>query len=195
MIFLTQRQRGKLKMIEKATRKSIEIIQPPTADDINARRVDEFKKKIVQKSTATKKLVPYKKLIAECIEETGLEPELIAASLAMIAQGSAPLFVEDLPMPAVRPVRERPSRDSREGGRERRPARRPRAGMQRYRIEVGHTDGVRPGNIVGAIANEAGISGGDIGARRVMCTCWACHCSSPWAMGVPQFTHAPIGSH
>ncbi|GAB5402184.1 MAG: DEAD/DEAH box helicase [Aureliella sp.] len=167
VIFLTQRQRGKLKMIEKATRKSIEIIQPPTADDINARRVEEFKKKIVQKSTATKKLAPYKKLIAECIEETGLEPELVAASLALIAQGSAPLFVEDLPMPTVRPTRERPSRDGRDGGRERRPARRPRAGMQRYRIEVGHTDGVRPGNIVGAIANESGISGGDIGAIEI----------------------------
>ena len=35
--------------------------------------------------------------------------------------------------------------------------------MVRYRIEVGHADGVRPGNIVGAIANEGGISGSEIG--------------------------------
>ncbi len=35
--------------------------------------------------------------------------------------------------------------------------------MLRYRIEVGHADGVRPGNIVGAIANEGGISGSEIG--------------------------------
>jgi ATP-dependent RNA helicase DeaD len=35
--------------------------------------------------------------------------------------------------------------------------------MAKYRIEVGHAHGVRPGNIVGAIANESGLSGSDIG--------------------------------
>ncbi|MFO0455495.1 MAG: DbpA RNA binding domain-containing protein [Planctomycetota bacterium] len=35
--------------------------------------------------------------------------------------------------------------------------------MERYRIEVGHNDGVRPGNIVGAVTNEAGLDGSDIG--------------------------------
>ncbi|MGB1927072.1 MAG: DbpA RNA binding domain-containing protein, partial [Rubripirellula sp.] len=39
----------------------------------------------------------------------------------------------------------------------------PEAGMQRYRLEVGRRDGVRPGNIVGAVANEAGIEGEFIG--------------------------------
>jgi ATP-dependent RNA helicase DeaD len=39
----------------------------------------------------------------------------------------------------------------------------PTAGMERYRIEVGHQDGVRPGNIVGAVTNEAGLDGSDIG--------------------------------
>ncbi|MFM2097213.1 MAG: ATP-dependent helicase DeaD, partial [Planctomycetota bacterium] len=39
----------------------------------------------------------------------------------------------------------------------------PEAGMERYRIEVGHNDGVRPGNIVGAVTNEAGLDGSDIG--------------------------------
>ncbi|MFM7738583.1 MAG: DbpA RNA binding domain-containing protein, partial [Planctomycetota bacterium] len=39
----------------------------------------------------------------------------------------------------------------------------PEAGMDRYRIEVGHNDGVRPGNIVGAVTNEAGLDGSDIG--------------------------------
>ncbi|MFN5706592.1 MAG: DbpA RNA binding domain-containing protein, partial [Planctomycetota bacterium] len=39
----------------------------------------------------------------------------------------------------------------------------PSVGMERYRIEVGHQDGVRPGNIVGAVTNEAGLDGSDIG--------------------------------
>ena len=33
----------------------------------------------------------------------------------------------------------------------------PEKGLLRYRLEVGHNHGVKPGNIVGAIANEAGI--------------------------------------
>jgi len=36
-------------------------------------------------------------------------------------------------------------------------------GMERYRIEVGHCHGVRPRNIVGAIANEAGLESKYIG--------------------------------
>ena len=41
--------------------------------------------------------------------------------------------------------------------------REPAADKERYRIEVGHTHGVKPGNIVGAIANESGIAGEHIG--------------------------------
>ena len=39
----------------------------------------------------------------------------------------------------------------------------PEKGMERYRIEVGHKHEVMPGNIVGAIANEAGIDSKHIG--------------------------------
>ena len=35
--------------------------------------------------------------------------------------------------------------------------------MESFRIEVGHVHGVQPGNIVGAIANEAGLDGKHIG--------------------------------
>jgi ATP-dependent RNA helicase DeaD len=39
--------------------------------------------------------------------------------------------------------------------------------MERFRIEVGWRDRVKPGNIVGAIANEAGITGRSIGRIRI----------------------------
>lgn len=39
--------------------------------------------------------------------------------------------------------------------------------MERFRIEVGHAHGVQPGNIVGAIANEAGLDGRHIGAIQI----------------------------
>ena len=35
--------------------------------------------------------------------------------------------------------------------------------MTRYRVSVGHKDGVKPGQLVGALANEGGIDGGKIG--------------------------------
>ena len=41
------------------------------------------------------------------------------------------------------------------------------AGMETYRIEVGTTHGVQPGNIVGAIANEAGIDSKHIGRIQI----------------------------
>jgi ATP-dependent RNA helicase DeaD len=39
----------------------------------------------------------------------------------------------------------------------------PEAGFETFRIEVGHDHGVQPGNIVGAIANEAGLDSKNIG--------------------------------
>jgi len=39
--------------------------------------------------------------------------------------------------------------------------------MERYRLEVGHINEVKPGNIVGAIANEAGIDSQYIGQIQI----------------------------
>jgi ATP-dependent RNA helicase DeaD len=41
------------------------------------------------------------------------------------------------------------------------------AGKITYRIEVGHEHGVKPGNIVGAIANEAGLDSQFIGRLSI----------------------------
>lgn len=43
----------------------------------------------------------------------------------------------------------------------------PEEGQQRYRIEVGHDHEVKPGNIVGAIASEAGLDGKYIGHIKI----------------------------
>ena len=39
--------------------------------------------------------------------------------------------------------------------------------MERFRVEVGHANEVKPGNIVGAIANEAGIESRYIGRIQI----------------------------
>lgn len=43
----------------------------------------------------------------------------------------------------------------------------PAEGLERFRIEVGHSHDVQPGNIVGAIANEAGLDGKHIGHIKI----------------------------
>jgi ATP-dependent RNA helicase DeaD len=67
------------------------------------------------------------------------------------------------------PPRERPAREERPARHERKEtgARLPDSEMETYRIEVGHEHGAKAGNIVGAIANEAGIEGQHIGRVEI----------------------------
>lgn len=48
-----------------------------------------------------------------------------------------------------------------------RESRPPEENMTRYRVEVGHRDRVKPGNLVGAIANESGLQGRMIGRIQI----------------------------
>ena len=61
------------------------------------------------------------------------------------------------------PERPRPERSHAAGREPRSPARAAAGHMETFRIEVGSAHGIKPGNIVGAIANEAGIDGVHIG--------------------------------
>ena len=112
-------------------------------------------------------------------EEAEASPEVLMAALLKIAQGDEPLILKESDRPDLH---SKPPRDSREprgdrrdggrDGRERKPraprtGRKPEAGMQRFRIDVGHTHGAKPGNIVGAIANEGNMDSKHIGAIEI----------------------------
>ena len=90
-------------------------------------------------------------------------------ALAKLLQGDTPLLMKD----AARKPRKDADEKSRgkDNDRDRGPKReRGRAGsveMELFRIEVGHSDGVKPGNIVGAIANETGIDGDHIARIKI----------------------------
>ena len=175
IIFLTNNQRYRLKSIERSTKQPIQVVGRPTADEINNFRVDQFKKKIVEAASCPD-MELFSKIIAEVTSETSLSIETVAAAMAHLAQNGRPLLIQD--RPRVRREREerreRGGRNDRSRGndygdsrgeRNERPRRGgpPKPGMDRYRIEVGRRDSVMPGNIVGAIANEAGLDGRDIG--------------------------------
>jgi ATP-dependent RNA helicase DeaD len=100
--------------------------------------------------------------------ETGVPLIDIAAALARLAQGTTPLLLAG--KPESRPAEAPPAPDA--GARpERAPRPERKAPLSReefyeketYRIAVGEVHGVKPGNIVGAIANEADIEGVHIG--------------------------------
>ncbi|HET7588374.1 MAG TPA: DEAD/DEAH box helicase [Gammaproteobacteria bacterium] len=148
ILFVTPRERRMLNTIERATRQPIERMQLPSIEAVNDQRVARFKRRISD-TLAGNDLDEFKALVAQYEREHEVSAIDVAAALASLAQGDEPLLLE--PGKADRAPR---------------PEHKPRvsdADMETYRIEVGHTHGVEPRNIVGAIANEAGLDSQYIG--------------------------------
>ncbi|WP_413432003.1 DEAD/DEAH box helicase [Crateriforma spongiae] len=175
ILLVTPAQRGKLRSIEKTTRQKIEIAQPPSAEQLNQKRIDEFKAS-VKETVESKDLEFFTGLIESLANDSDLTPQTIAAALAFQSQRGRSFLAKDLPTAPEKnrqASRERNDRNDSFGddsSRRSGPPRRlgpVRKGMSRYRIEVGRRDRVKPGNIVGAIANEGGIDGQFIGPMLI----------------------------
>ena len=162
ILFIAPRERNMLHAIERATRQPIEMMTLPTVDDVNAKRVAKFKERIAAALTSDA-AATYRAVIEEFARETGADIGAVAAALAELAQGKVPLLLS-----AKRAAAEedRTRERARTTQSERAPARRGRGSrfdpQEMYRLEVGSAHGVQPGNIVGAIANEARLDGSQI---------------------------------
>ena len=167
ILFVAPRERNMLRSIEKATRQAITPMDLPSREQVKERRIDQFKASI---DTALEQpdLSIYSDLVETFIKEREVAPEQVAAALAFMAQQDRPLT-----MPENTKSERRDSRDTTPGfNEEERPRRKERKqeefsgesiAMERFRIEVGHEHQVKPGDIVGAIANEADLSSAYIG--------------------------------
>ncbi len=241
ILFVTPREKGMLRSIERATRQPIEEMKLPSVEAVNDKRVERFLGRITD-SLATGEPGEYRSLVERYESENNVPMVDIAAALARLLQGDTPLLLgpdrtpaapqayernerherserpsrgerpqrsehsshgdrppreehatprrKEAPTPFERPAAgrsfdkpthetsriERPSFDrtpSESAPSERVPSERPRidkaprekpdVGMESFRIEVGHAHGVKPANIVGAIANEAGLDSKYIG--------------------------------
>lgn len=259
ILFVTPRERGMLRAIERATRQPIEPMALPTVETVNEQRVNRFLGRI---TTALEgdDLAQFRDLVERYEREQDVPAVEIAAALAKLVQGDMPLLLDvtaeklrphaqagfeprgpreqgrdsrsgrdrdsrferdsgpraprqeraeprherserfDRPQRSEphpesagryeRPAIERPQFESpradrprsersfnagesmfdddaspapRQEHREPRDSRAPEVGMETFRIEVGHQHGVKPGNIVGAIANEAELESRYIG--------------------------------
>ncbi|MDI9240144.1 DEAD/DEAH box helicase [Lysobacter sp. LF1] len=247
ILFVTPRERGMLRAIERATRQPIEPMALPTVETVNEQRVNRFLGRITSAMEGND-LAQFRDLVERYEREQNVPAVEIAAALAKLVQGDMPLLL-DVTAERLRPHAQagfeqrsprdgaprerRDSRFDRDGGpraprearperterpartewshrdatpaapaayerpvierhvdrpqnersfnaaesvfddeapreqarppREPREARAPDVGMETFRIEVGHVHGVKPGNIVGAIANEAELESRYIG--------------------------------
>ncbi len=181
ILFVTPREKRMLYAIEKATGKKIEAMEAPSTDMINDRRITRFKQRITD-TLESEDLGLFSSLVEQYQQEHGVSTQEIAAALAQLLQGDAPFLLQNKPQPEKGRAQERnreqdgrrnPTRSGdrdkshksphKERDRHSTKGAAPEKGMQRYRIEVGHQHEVRPGNIVGAISNEAGIDSQYIG--------------------------------
>lgn len=192
ILFITPREKNLLKAIERATRQPVSPLELPTIQAVNDVRIARFKDQITN-TLAEGELEQFLSVIESYEQEHNVPAIEIAAALAKMARGDEPLLLDknkrevktddswrdevssrgsrsergDRPMRGDRG--DRNDRGDRFGERESRGPRRehsPRVaepGMRTFRIAVGHEHGVKPGNIVGAIANEANIESKFIG--------------------------------
>jgi len=177
ILFVSPRERRLLGNIERATKKKVEEMQLPSTEYINNARISRFKQRITD-TLAADELSFYTQLVEQFQAEHDIPALDIAAALAKMAQGDTPLLIKDLPKRSTR--RERSDNNpaprgrgerSERGDRDRKPNRKRERNsdikMDLYRIEVGNSHGVKPGNIVGAIANETGIDGDHIARIKI----------------------------
>lgn len=162
ILFVAPRERNMLRIIERATKQPIEQMRLPSVADVNEQRILKFKETLANAVRGGEGKV-FQPLIEEIEREQNLPAVELAAALASLLQGPTPFLLT----PKVGALNERPPadgpRDEREPGSWAQHDSGKSLPSETYRIEVGHTHGVQPGNIVGAIANEAGIDGRNIG--------------------------------
>ena len=174
ILFVTPRERRMLRSIERVTNARLEEMDLPSADEVNEKRKEKFLAKIGE-SLGEKQFEFFRDMVREYSAANNVAMDDIAAALAVQLQGGKDFLLKEQPAPK----RDRRDRDrfdrgdrcdrgGRGGFRDRdrdrdRGPRRPDGDFETYRLDVGKRQNVRPGAIVGALANEGGLSSKDFG--------------------------------
>ena len=182
ILFVAPRERRMLGAIERATKQRIERMDLPSVEHINSKRIAGFKQRLVEALGIEEDRAMYQQLVSEIEVEQDVPAIELAAALARLVQDGQPLLLKKESQHkarfdddrGARPERNDKRNDKRGNKRDDRGSDRPErprrerssqddSEKETYRIAVGHTHGVQPGNIVGAIANEAGVDSQFIG--------------------------------
>lgn len=167
ILFVSPREKYLLRAIERTTNQRIELMDLPSTETINNRRIAQFNQRITDTLEAEDGLEFYLQLMQNYEREHDVPAIEIAAALARLLQGNEPLLLaEKKQHPAYSPVNERDDSAHKKGKKKSNAVvlnEEDNIAMERFRIAVGRNHGVKPGNIVGAIANEAGLDSRFIG--------------------------------
>ncbi|MFN8597584.1 MAG: DEAD/DEAH box helicase [Anaerolineae bacterium] len=149
ILFVTPRETRLLKAIEQFTGQRLTAMKVPSHADVAARRTALFKARLL-KTLENEDLDVYLTLVEELAEESGKDLAEIAAAAARMARGNKPLDVP--PPPEPEPI-DLPLPDS--------------SKVVMLYIDAGRNVGMRPADLVGAIANESNLPGKYIGPLEI----------------------------
>jgi ATP-dependent RNA helicase DeaD len=156
-LFITPRERRMMREIERFTGTQIKPMKMPSRADVAARRIAVFKESL-RKELAAGDLDLYVEVVTQLAEEGPFDMADVAAAASRIAHGTravaAPGEVVKREAPASSSAASAPLDDSDDA-------------KVRLSMALGKRDGIRPADVVGSIANEAGIPGSDIGPIEI----------------------------
>jgi ATP-dependent RNA helicase DeaD len=174
---LTPKERGRLNQIQSYTKQPMIEFSLPSVDDVKARRDERLINRLSEQLVAG--ISPAEKAMIDRMSELGISPlEIAVASIRLIRSTEGSISTKEIQEPAkeskYRRIEERRSEtgkqrekwNSRTGSEDRKPSRgtgKREPGMVRLWMNLGNTNGIRPGDVVGAIASESGIPGRAIG--------------------------------
>lgn len=163
LTFVTPRERGFLRTIERTTRHPLVEVPVPSAEQVAAHRITAALARVPARLAEGRLDAAVTAVAAARAEHPELTVEDLLVGLAALTAG-APDDVDDAttaggragePVPGDRPERTRG---------------RVRAGGPRYRLAVGSAHGAQAGAIVGALTHEGGLEGQDLGKIDVFAT-------------------------
>jgi ATP-dependent RNA helicase DeaD len=190
ILFITPKESRLLSSLERHTRQRIEKVAVPTDHMIQTARQQRFMANITSRLNH-ENLPSYKRIVEEYIKEHEVDAADVAATLALLLHKDLPWKKE---MPAVKAPRvvkearmDRSSEKRAFGGDkkgyaqdkksfsgerrsfegDRKKVSEDHQGQDLFRLDVGKVHGVKPGNIVGAIANEAGLQSRHITGLKI----------------------------
>jgi len=186
--FLTPKERGRLNQIQAYTKQPMIEFSLPSVDAVKARREDRLITRISEQLLAG--VTPAERELVGRMNELGLSPvEIAVAAIRLVRAGEGAISTKEIQEPAAESKYKR--LDDRRAGNDKqrekwnsktssgssygsgsgsgadkkKPAHSgtKEPGMVRLWMNLGNANGIRPGDVVGAIASESGIPGRAIG--------------------------------
>ncbi|RBY96910.1 ATP-dependent helicase [Blastococcus sp. TF02-8] len=168
------REHRMLKTIEKVAGSPITVEKVPTVADLRARRLD-LTRGALRESLLTDDLDRFRVVVESLADEFDLMEVALAAVKLAHEAGNGVDDDEEIPQVAFRPdsgggkaPRAGNGRDAGARGDGGRPPRRAASGPAgRLFVGLGREAGIRPGDLVGAITGETGLTGRDVGSIEI----------------------------